>query len=266
MRPAAQRLRKWLPEPVFRSVKAVDRAIPWDVMLRGDGLECPCCGGRFRRFRSLHGRPSAMCPRCGALERHRVLWLYLRDRTDVFTKPLSLLHFAAEPGFEDRLRAMDNLDYASVDLYPKNAFQRRVDITDMPYENESWDVVMANHVFGEVPDDRAAMREVYRVLKPGGSLISQTAVDPALTETQEKSLSAQMAFLPKGGAQAVGANIRRYGTDYEQRLEAAGFDVECVPHIAALDEQTIERLALREVGGETKGNDIYIARKGPRSA
>jgi SAM-dependent methyltransferase len=250
-----------LPQPVFRSLKAVDRALPWDLVLRGDALECPCCGGSFRRFRSLNGRPNARCPRCNALERHRVLWLYLRDRTDVFSEPQSLLHFAAEPGFEDRLRALPNLDYASVDLYPKNDFQQKVDITAMPYEDGSWDVVMANHVFGEVPDDRTAMREVFRVIKPGGRLISQTAVDHSVTETDENPGWGATAHVPKGGEQPVGANIRRYGEDYVTRLEEAGFEVEFVPYVDQLDAATVERHALREVGGRMTGNDIYLGKK-----
>jgi predicted SAM-dependent methyltransferase len=250
-----------IPEPVFRSLKAVDNALPWDLVLRGKAVECPCCGGSFRRLRSLNGRPNARCPRCNALERHRVLWLYLRDRADLFNTPARLLHFAAEPGFEDRLRAMDNLDYASVDLYPKNPFQQRIDITDMPYADGSWDVVMANHVFGEVPDDRKAMREVFRVLKPGGRLISQTAVDHSLAETTERTRVHSKGRVPRGGEQAIGANIRRYGEDYADRLREAGFEVQFVPYVEELDEATIERYALREHGANLTGNDIYLGLK-----
>jgi SAM-dependent methyltransferase len=250
-----------LPDPVFRSLKAVDRALPWDVVLRGQGFECPCCGGNFRRFRTLNGRPNARCPRCNALERHRVLWLYLRDRTDLFSAPQRLLHFAAEPGFEDRLRAIDTLDYASVDLYPKNPFQQRIDITGMPYEDGSWDVVMANHVFGEVPDDRKAMREVFRVMKPGGRLISQTAVDHELANTDERPKIPSASRVPRGGVQPIGANIRRYGQDYVDRLEEAGFEVQFVPYVRELDHATIKRHALEEVGGKMTGNDIYLSTK-----
>ena len=250
-----------LPDSVRRSLKAADRTVPWDLLLRGDALECPCCGGTFRRFRSMNGRPNARCPRCDALERHRVLWLYLRDRTDVFTTPQRLLHFAAEPGFEDRLRTVPTLDYASVDLEPKNAFQQKVDITAMPYDDESWDMVMANHVFVEIPDDRAAMREVFRVLRPGGTLIAQVNVNHGSPVTTEARETGRVGHVPRGAGQRVGANVRRYGDDYADRLGEAGFEVEFVPYVTQLPPAVVERHALEERGGHATGNDVYVARK-----
>jgi predicted SAM-dependent methyltransferase len=250
-----------IPKRVRAALKKADRVVPWALVYRGDEFECPCCGGRFRRLRSQGGRPNARCPNCWALERHRVLWLYVRDRTDLLTAPQSLLHFAAEPGFEDRLRERPNLDYVSADLYPKSDFQIELDITDLPYEDDKFDIVMANHVFGEVPDDRKAMREVLRVLKPGGRLISQTAIDHSKAETVENSDSARLAYVPRGGDQAVGSNIRRYGNDYADRLREAGFEVELVQYVRELDDATLRRHALVEQGGETTGNDIFISTK-----
>jgi SAM-dependent methyltransferase len=243
------------------ALKAVDRALPWDRLYRGDRLECPCCGGRFRKFRKQSGRPDARCPRCQSLERHRVQWLYLRHRTDLFEAPHELLHFAAEPALEPKLLAMPNLRYVSADLYPKNEHQVKVDITDMPFDDASFDLCLCNHVFGEVPDDRAAMREVFRVLRPGGRLISQTAWDPDLAETVEDAPSAAHGWVPRGGDQAVGANIRRYGRDFEDRLREAGFEVEVVRYVEELDPATVERHALRETRGQTRGSDIWISVK-----
>ena len=250
------------PSAALRNrLKAVDRALPWDRLYRGDTFECPCCGGRFRKLRKQSGRPNARCPRCESLERHRVEWLYLRERTDLFEAPHELLHFAAEPAFEPKLLAMPNLRYVSADLYPKNEHQVKVDITDMPFEDGSFDVCICNHVFGEVPDDRRAMAEIFRVLRRGGRLISQTAWDPDLAETLENAPSAAQARVPKGGEQPVGANIRRYGRDFEDRLRELGFEVEVVRYVEALDPATVERHALRERGAKTHGSDIWIASK-----
>jgi SAM-dependent methyltransferase len=245
------------------ALKAVDRSLPWDRVYRGNRLECPCCGGSFSRFRRQSGRPNARCPSCQSLERHRVEWLYLRDRTDLFTARHDLLHFAAEPAFEPRLLEMGNLRYVSADLYPKNEHQVQADITNLEYEDASFDVVICNHVFGEVPDDRKAMREILRVLKPGGRLISQTAADYALAETMEDAPSAAHAWVPKGGRQPVGSNIRRYGRDFEDRLKEAGFEVELVNYVDELSTEAVERHALREKGGESRGNDIWVATRPP---
>ncbi len=234
--------------------------LPWDRMLRGDEVECPCCGGTFRRFRAMNGRPNARCPACDALERHRVLWLYLRDRTDILVRPQRLLHFAAEPGFEARLRAVSGLDYLSADLEPKNSFQQRIDITAMPYDDASWDAVMANHVFVEVPDDLGAMREVFRVLKPGGRLIAMVNIDHSSPVTIPAERG-RVGHVPKGSQQRVGRNLRRYGEDYPDRLREAGFEVDFVPYVSELPAETVARHALAERGGKTTGNDIYVGTK-----
>jgi hypothetical protein len=111
-------------------------------------------------MRPSHGRANARCPQCGSLERHRVLWLFLRDRTPLFSKPLSVLRVAPESQLEARLRRTPNRDYTSADIEPTHSKMARVDITNIPFREEAFVVIICNHVLEHVPDDRHAMAEL----------------------------------------------------------------------------------------------------------
>jgi SAM-dependent methyltransferase len=134
----------------------------------GDNFICPICNGHFRKFLTygLSPRPNALCPRCGSLERHRLIWLYLAEKTNFFTARLKVHHFAPERCFQGRFKSMSNLDYITADLNSPFA-DRKIDITAIPFEDETFDCVLCSHVLEHVPDDRKAMREIYRILKRG---------------------------------------------------------------------------------------------------
>jgi SAM-dependent methyltransferase len=247
--------------PALRRVAArVDRRFPWQLLYRGDRLECPCCGGRFRAFRPRAGRPDARCPGCNSFERHRVLWMWMRDRGGVFEERLAVLHIAPEEVFESRMRALPNLEYTGGDLFPKG-HQVRVDLTDIPFEPGSFDLVICNHVLDEIPDDRLALREIYRVLRPGGRLITQTAVHlDRETTFEDPSLSPE----ERRRVFQTQDDVRIYGRDFAERLSEPGFDISRVDYVAELGPETVRRHALAEQGGIANGNDIYVAAK-PRA-
>jgi SAM-dependent methyltransferase len=246
------------PRRALRSAaRAIDSVVPWGLIYRGDRLECPCCGGRFRRFRSWSGRPDAGCPACGCLERHRALWLWITRETSILSDDLRVLHIAPEPVFEERLRRRPNLSYTGGDLRPRGD-QVRVDLTDIPFGEASFDLVICNHVLEEVPDDGRAIREMYRVLAPGGRLVTQTPVDRDRAVTDEDPSLPPAERRSRFGADV---NVRTYGLDFPSRLEAPGFDVRVVRYVDELDPETVERHALREVGGRVNGQDIHVAAK-----
>ena len=222
---------------------------------RGDRRVCPCCGGHYRTFRS-YGRPrrrKALCPGCGSLERHRLLWLYLRERTDLFCRELKVFHAAPAPVFYRVLRALPNLFYVPADLDSPLAGVV-VDLTAIPCRDGAFDAVLCVHVLEHVLDDRRAMRELYRVLKPGGWAILQSPVDGRYGAT----LEGPEVVRPEDRARLFGQrdHVRRYGRDYTTRLEAAGFAVRVDPYAQELDADRIETFGL--MGDEA----IYFCMKG----
>ncbi|MCS7006796.1 MAG: class I SAM-dependent methyltransferase [Thermoleophilia bacterium] len=211
---------------------------------RGDRFECPICGGRFRWLIPYgHGpvRRNALCPRCLALERHRLLWLYLEERTDFFAAAKRVLHVAPEPCFVERFRALHGDGYVTVDLRMSRA-DVLADILRLPFADESFDVAICNHVLEHVDDDIRALRELHRVLARRGWAILQSPVDRTRGETYEDATIDS----PHGRARAFGQwdHVRIYGLDYGARLAQARFDVVEDDFVSTLPPAAVARYAL----------------------
>lgn len=193
------------------------------IPCRGSSRFCPVCGrgsGKFLEF-GIVPRPDAMCPHCRSLERHRLLWLYLEKKTDMFNgKPKQLLHIAPEFSLEPGLRKAAGRGYLSADLDASRAMVR-MDITGIDFPDASFDVIFCNHVLEHVDDDRKAMRELYRVLKKNGWAILMVPV------TAEKTIEDPSVVTPEERRRVFGQedHVRRYGPDFAQRLSDAGFEV-----------------------------------------
>jgi SAM-dependent methyltransferase len=247
--PAPPSRRPGLAEAVERT-----RLRLWRRLARGEGVECPCCGGRFRRF-VPYGvrprRPEAQCPGCGAVERHRLLWLYLRERTDLLTRPQRLLHVAPEEVFAARLRALPSLRYLSADLASPLAMLR-ADVQRLPLPDACFDAILCHHVLEHVPDDRAALAELRRVLRPGGWAILQSPIDKDLPATLEDAGVTD----PRERERLFGQSdhLRQYGRDYEARLREAGFEVSAERFFKMLPPERRARHGL-------KGEIIWLCRR-----
>jgi SAM-dependent methyltransferase len=193
------------------------------VFYRGNRVECPVCNGRFSRFLpyGYHRiRKNALCPLCFSLERHRLLWLYLKNRTDLFHAHLKVLHIAPEQCFYKRFRKMENLHYVTADLESPLA-EVKLDVQSMPFPDNEFDVVICNHVLEHVPDDKKAIGEVFRVLKRGGFAILQVPADYSMEKTCEDASITSPSERERLYRQKD--HYRLYGRDYLNRLSDAGF-------------------------------------------
>jgi len=156
------------PRPILIRLSYLARPL-LALWMRGNRYEDPIDGKRFKAFFPYgyeHPRENVLSPSTLSLERHRLLWLYLDRETDFFDAPLKVLHFAPEQAFYKRFRKLENLDYTTTDLHSPLA-DIKADICDLPFEDDSFDVLLCNHVLEHIPDDTQAMSEMYRVLKKG---------------------------------------------------------------------------------------------------
>jgi SAM-dependent methyltransferase len=203
----------------------------------GFRYKCPFCNARLRKFlpyglklpvlkaKQVVGggyRQKALCQICGSMDRERLLYLYLLHKTDIFEKPIRLLHVAPEAIVENILQAVVSMDSLSADISGINVMIK-MDITDIQFPDDSFDAIICNHVLEHIIDDRKAMSELYRVLKPGGWAILQVPISLSLDNTYEDSSIITL----KGREEAFGQadHVRIYAEDYQDRLAKAGFKV-----------------------------------------
>lgn len=210
----------------------------------GSGVECPVCGKEYRKFLPYgrKGRDNALCPNCLALERHRLIWLFLAQRTDLFHKNQKMLHVAPEFCFMERFESLENLEYITADLESPLA-KVKMDIHQIPFQANTFDCAMCNHVMEHVENDLKAMQEIYRVLKPGGWAIIQVPFYPPLADRTYEDAKITTA---RDRLKAYGQedHLRRYGKDYLHRLESSGFEVTEDWFVESLDQDLIARCAL----------------------
>ena len=232
-----------VPRPLLIRLSYIARPI-LAVALRGNRYTDPIDGKSFRRFLPYgygQQRENVLSPSTLSLERHRLLWIYLKRETDFFQKPLKVLHFAPEQAFYKRFRSQPNLDYITTDLNSPLA-DVKADICDLPFPNAEFDFILCNHVLEHIPDDHQALRELYRVLKPGGSAILQIPQDLEREETFEDDSITDPAERAKIFGQYD--HVRVYGRDYFDRLRSAGFIVKEVDYTSQLSDDSINRFRL----------------------
>lgn len=216
------------------------------LALKGNTFTDPIDGKSFRKFLPYgYGkqRENALSPSTLSLERHRLMWLFLKDETNFFTstEKLKVLHIAPEQCFLDIFKKQKNLVYTTSDLESPIA-DVKADICNLPFKDNEFDVVFCNHVLEHISDDTKAMQELFRVLKKGGFGIFQIPQDLSRDKTFEDDTIIDRQERAKIFGQYD--HVRVYGRDYFNKLRAIGFEVDEVDYTKKIALKELERFCL----------------------
>jgi predicted SAM-dependent methyltransferase len=234
-----------IPRPLLIRLSYAARPV-LALALKGNTFTDPIDNKSFRMLLPYgYGkqRNNALSPSTLSLERHRLLWLYLKNETDFFTSKSKkkVLHFAPEQAFYKLFRNQKNIDYTTTDLFSPLA-DVKADICDLPFEDNSYDIIFCNHVLEHIPDDTKAMQELFRVLKPNGMAILQIPQELArVTTFSDDSITDQ-----KERAAIFGQydHVRIYGRDYFDKLRRIGFTVIEEDYTSKIAPELVEKYCL----------------------
>jgi len=215
------------------------------LIYKGNNYYCPYCKHSFRKMLSdgerlqviekfkIIGsgfRHNCTCPRCYSKDRDRLIHLYFEIKSNIFTVPQKVLHIAPEAWLKELFQALPHIHYtngvkdAESMGYYYDRRTRDLDITDLEMKDNFYDVIVCNHVLEHIPDDIKAMKEIYRVLKPGGWAVLQVPYSNVLESTYEDKTIVKLEQRAKFFGQFD--HVRIYAKDYVKRLESVGFKVE----------------------------------------
>lgn len=204
---------------------------------------CPVCGWTGMRFLPYgqRQRPDARCPVCQAKERHRYLWHHLQKTIDL--TDADVLYFAPVEGIVDRLQQRSSVNLLTTDLSEPNV-DFRSDVTRLPVRDRCFDVIVFSHVLEHVPDETAALQELYRALRPGGTALVLLPQDRGREETYEDDSVSSPEERQRTYRQHD--HVRLYGDDVRHRLARFGFDVTVVDYTSELPDSVVDQYGFRE--------------------
>lgn len=211
----------------------------------GSRFTDPIDGSSYRKFLPYGYqkiRENALCPGTLSLERHRLLWLYLDRETSFLNDSLKVLHVAPEQVFYQKFKSFSHWKYTTTNLHSPLA-DVKADICALPFEDNSYDLILCNHVLEHIPNDRKAMSELYRVLKKGGTLIAQVPLDEKRTTTFEDDSITDRKERTKVFGQYD--HVRVYGKDYLEFLDQTGFSSKFIAYTEKLPKEEIKRYGLQ---------------------
>lgn len=198
-------------------------------MYGGNRHKCPICENKNNKFLAAglyQKRPNEKCPFCGSLTRHRHMWTFLQTILKE-GKTLKIIHFAPEKSLERRLKKFDELEYytSEYEINQKSDYHFNIEAIDLP--NDFCDLIICSHVLEHITDDKKAIKELFRILKPGGSALIQVPIWPS---EQHPTYENPLVTDPRDRIIHFGQydHLRIYGLDIISRLSEAGFSVEMI--------------------------------------
>ena len=214
------------------------------ILYRGGKFTDPIDGKNYRKFLPYGYkkiRLNALSPGTLSLERHRLLWLYLKRETTFMKDKKKVLHIAPEQSFYRRFKEIEFWNYITLDLNSPLA-DIKADITNLPFGNNSFDLIICNHVLEHIQDDMIAIKEIYRVLKQNGVAIMQIPIDLERPKTFEDSKIKSNKKREESFGQYD--HVRIYGRDFFERLGSVGFKTKKINYTKELSEEEIKRFSI----------------------
>jgi len=192
----------------------------------GNRHQCPCCGWHNRTFIksgfSLKRRDNGYCPRCNSKARHRRNFLFLESKTDIFNTDLRLLHVAPKYCLSRAFVKRKNFEYLAIDLQKSYNIGSLMDLSFSAILSNSMDVIVCIHVLEHIENDRQAIREIHRILKPGGWAIISVPIRLTEPTYEDPAIVSEIDRMREFGEKS---HVRIYGGDFINRLMDGGFEV-----------------------------------------
>ena len=264
-------IKKYIPFALGRKLRGMWQILQ-SIFYYGKKYQCPLCKTNLRMLlpggfdlpviteKKIIGagrRPNCICPRCYSTDRDRLIYIYLKNFTNIFTHKTKLLHIAPSGSIKALMKRTPNVIYQEGSKYHEGFYYSKdislIDIRKLDFDDNTYDVIFCNHVLEHIPEDIQAMKELHRVLKPGGWAILQVPVSAVLDETYEDFSITTEADKEKHFGQFD--HVRIYGADYPKRLESAGFTVEKINPSKDWNIEGTEKFATN------KDEILYVAHK-----
>ena len=214
------------------------------IIFRGKKYTDPIDDSNYSKFLSYgykKVRKNALCPGTLSLERHRLLWLYLNNETNFLNSNLKVLHVAPEQVFYKKFKKLKNWEYFTFDLNSPIA-DIKGDLTSTNFKDESFDLIICNHVLEHIEDDKSALNEIYRILKFNGISILQVPINLKRENTfEDLSINSKIQREEYFGQYD---HVREYGLDFKDRVEQAGFKVKIINYSKKISQDLILKYGL----------------------
>jgi len=262
-----------IPYQIADTLKEAKQSIE-SLFFSGNEYECPFCGGKYRKLlpggeklpffkdnKIIGGgrRANMLCPRCHSTDRDRLIYFYLNSNTLLSKPNISLLHIAPEPSLKKYLKKFSNITYTCGDKFEKgydgfyyDKDTLSLDLTSLPFSDNSFDIIICNHVLEHIVNEKKALNEIYRVLNPDGWAILQVPVASELAQTIENNADSDEKRASLYGQRD---HVRLYGLDYLSRLKKHGFNVKDWSPVLQSDPKLLNRYAINAL------EKVFIASK-----